>query len=202
MGACPVGAMQTFFGGLRFNLSVAEKKFGLYVAGFLAAVGSAVGRMPCGWVCPFGFFQELVHKIPSPKIKLPHFLTVLPLRRPGDHGRRPAAPHRRPVRLRPDLVLQVDLPGRDARGRHPAHAHQGRPAPAHRVHVLLEARPARPLPRLVRREPPALLPDGLPARRVMGPLQQGQPLPHGRRRPEMHALRQVHQGLPRRDQHL
>jgi ferredoxin-type protein NapH len=75
MGACPVGAMQTFFGGLRFNLSVAEKKFGLYVAGFLAAVGSAVGRMPCGWVCPFGFFQELVHKIPSPKIKLPHFLT-------------------------------------------------------------------------------------------------------------------------------
>jgi len=75
MGACPIGAMQTFFAGLRFNLSVAQKKFGLYVAGFLATVGSAVGRMPCGWVCPFGFVQELVHKVPSPKIKIPHFLT-------------------------------------------------------------------------------------------------------------------------------
>ncbi len=75
MGACPIGAMQTFFGGLRFNLSVAQKKFGLYVAGFLATVGSAVGRMPCGWICPFGFVQELVHKVPSPKIKIPHFLT-------------------------------------------------------------------------------------------------------------------------------
>jgi len=75
MGACPIGAMQTFFGGLRFNLSVAQKKFGLYVAGLLATVGSAVGRMPCGWICPFGFVQELVHKIPSPKIKIPHFLT-------------------------------------------------------------------------------------------------------------------------------
>ena len=75
MGACPVGAMQTFFGGLRFNLSVAEKKFGLYVAGFLAAVGSAVGRMPCGWVCPFGFVQELFHKIPTPKVRIPHFMT-------------------------------------------------------------------------------------------------------------------------------
>jgi len=75
MGACPIGAMQTFFGGLRFNLSVAQKKFGLYVAGLLATVGSAVGRMPCGWICPFGFVQELVHKVPSPKIKIPHFLT-------------------------------------------------------------------------------------------------------------------------------
>jgi ferredoxin-type protein NapH len=75
MGACPIGAMQTFFGGLRFNLSVAQKKFGLYVAGLLATVGSAVGRMPCGWICPFGFVQELVHKVPSPKLKIPHVLT-------------------------------------------------------------------------------------------------------------------------------
>lgn len=75
LGACPVGALQTSFAGLRFNLSVAEKKFGLYVAGFLAAVGSAVGRMPCGWVCPFGYLQELLHKIPTPKLDVPRFLT-------------------------------------------------------------------------------------------------------------------------------
>jgi len=75
LGACPIGAIQNSFAGLRFNLSVAERKFGLYVAGFLAAVGSAVGRMPCGWVCPFGFLQELLHKIPTPKVRLPRVMT-------------------------------------------------------------------------------------------------------------------------------
>lgn len=75
LGACPIGALQTSFGGLRFNLSIAEKKFGLYVIGFLGAVGSVVGRLPCGWLCPFGFFQELLHKIPTPKVRMPSFLS-------------------------------------------------------------------------------------------------------------------------------
>ncbi len=74
-GACPIGAVQTFFGSLRFNLSIAQKSFGLYVIGFLGAVGSVVGRMPCGWVCPFGFLQELLYKIPTAKIKIPHVLS-------------------------------------------------------------------------------------------------------------------------------
>ena len=73
LGACPIGVIQSSLGALRFNLSVAQRKFGLYVVGLLAAVGSVVGRMPCGWVCPFGYVQELFHKIPSPKIKLPRF---------------------------------------------------------------------------------------------------------------------------------
>ncbi len=75
LGACPIGVIQSSLGALRFNLSVAEKKFGLYVVGLLGAVGSVVGRMPCGWVCPFGYFQELLHKIPSPKIKLPRLMS-------------------------------------------------------------------------------------------------------------------------------
>ncbi|MGA2363680.1 MAG: 4Fe-4S binding protein [Candidatus Aminicenantales bacterium] len=75
LGACPIGSMQTFFGGLRFNLSVAEKKFGLYVIGLLGTVGSAIGRMPCGWLCPFGFIQELMHKIPTPKLRVPRFFS-------------------------------------------------------------------------------------------------------------------------------
>jgi len=75
LGACPVGALQTSFGGLRFNLSVGQKKFGLYVIGLLGVVGAAVGRLPCGWICPFGYFQELVHKIPSPKLRMPSFFS-------------------------------------------------------------------------------------------------------------------------------
>ena len=73
-GACPLGAIQTFMATLRPNLEAARFQFGLYVIGFLGVIGSLVGRMPCGWVCPFGFFQELLHKIPSPKFEIPKFL--------------------------------------------------------------------------------------------------------------------------------
>jgi polyferredoxin len=71
MGACPIGAIQTFLASVRLNLAAAEAKFGLYVVGLLGVVGSVVGRMPCGWLCPFGLIQELMHKIPTPKLKLP-----------------------------------------------------------------------------------------------------------------------------------
>ncbi len=75
LGACPIGSMQTLFASIRFNLSVADKKFGLYVIGLLGTVGAVVGRMPCGWLCPFGFLQELMYKIRTPKIKLPSFIS-------------------------------------------------------------------------------------------------------------------------------
>jgi polyferredoxin len=77
VGACPIGALQNFMGALRFNLSVGVRQFGVYVVGFLSGIGSLVGRMPCGWVCPFGLFQELVHKIPSRKLRIWKPLTYL-----------------------------------------------------------------------------------------------------------------------------
>ncbi len=42
-------------------------KFSFYAAGMLLAFGVILGRAVCGWLCPFGLFQELIHKIPSPK---------------------------------------------------------------------------------------------------------------------------------------
>lgn len=59
-GACPIGAMQAVIGSWNF-------KFAFYVAGFLVFVGALVGRFVCGWLCPFGLVQELLHKIPFPK---------------------------------------------------------------------------------------------------------------------------------------
>ncbi len=61
--SCPVGALQAVSGSTKFS-------FGFYVAGFLLAVGIILGRAVCGFLCPFGLFQELIYKIPSPKCKL------------------------------------------------------------------------------------------------------------------------------------
>lgn len=77
MGACPVGALQNSMAGLRANLSMAQYQLGLYVAGFLGVVGSLGGRIPCGWLCPFGWLQELLYKVPFPRIRIPFFLTYL-----------------------------------------------------------------------------------------------------------------------------
>lgn len=77
IGACPIGSLQNFFASLRFKLSISSYQLGLYVIGALGAVGSLVGRMPCGWLCPFGLLQEGLYKIPSPKISIPKFLSYL-----------------------------------------------------------------------------------------------------------------------------
>lgn len=44
--------------------------WGFYVMGAMGVLGAFFGRMICGWACPFGFVQELFHKIPSPKFGL------------------------------------------------------------------------------------------------------------------------------------
>jgi polyferredoxin len=61
--ACPIGTVQHLVG---------RKKVPLYALGFVGLVGALVGRSSCGWFCPFGWFQELVYKIPVPKLRLPN----------------------------------------------------------------------------------------------------------------------------------
>lgn len=60
VGACPIGALQAVIGNWNF-------KFAFYVAGFLVFVGALAGRFVCGWLCPFGLIQDLLHKIPFSK---------------------------------------------------------------------------------------------------------------------------------------
>lgn len=68
--ACPIGALQAVNGSMQFS-------FSFYVTGLLLAFGVLLGRAVCGWLCPFGLFQELIHKIPSPKLHLKKgFLSV------------------------------------------------------------------------------------------------------------------------------
>lgn len=60
--ACPIGTLQHF---------MAMRTVPFYLLGFLGLVGMTVGRMPCGWICPFGFLQDLMYRIRSPKYRIP-----------------------------------------------------------------------------------------------------------------------------------
>lgn len=60
LGACPLGALQSSLSGVLL-------RFPFYVLGLMLLFGLLFGRTVCGWLCPFGFIQELLYKIPSPK---------------------------------------------------------------------------------------------------------------------------------------
>jgi len=68
--SCPVGAVQNFAASLRFAGAGGMPHLGAMVIGYLGFIGTLVGRLPCGWICPFGFIQDLLHKVPTRKFFL------------------------------------------------------------------------------------------------------------------------------------
>ncbi len=64
LGACPIGSLQAVAGGRGKSVS-------FYVLGFLMLFGLVFGRLLCGFVCPFGFVQDLLAKIPVKRRKVP-----------------------------------------------------------------------------------------------------------------------------------
>ena len=61
-GACPLGSLQN-------ALSGTGHRAGWYVLGILMLFGVVLGRTICGWLCPLGLIQELLHRIPVPKLR-------------------------------------------------------------------------------------------------------------------------------------
>lgn len=59
-GACPIGALQAVIGSSKYQ-------FSFYVVGIIMMFGAIMGRFVCGFLCPFGLLQDLLHKIPFPK---------------------------------------------------------------------------------------------------------------------------------------
>lgn len=59
-GSCPIGALQAAVGSPQY-------RFSYYIVGFLLLLGMLLGRAICGFLCPFGWLQELLHKIPTKK---------------------------------------------------------------------------------------------------------------------------------------
>ena len=60
--SCPLGALQNSF-------SSSNKTAPYYMLGIIMLYGIIYGRWICGWLCPFGLFQDLLHKVKTPKIK-------------------------------------------------------------------------------------------------------------------------------------
>jgi polyferredoxin len=60
--ACPIGVIANFSALHIFPFSA---------VGTLLFAGGLIGAFICGWVCPFGFLQDLFSKIPTPRIELP-----------------------------------------------------------------------------------------------------------------------------------
>ena len=70
--SCPIGSLQAVIGSPKYQVSY-------YILGILLFLGVLLGRVVCGFLCPFGWFQELLHKIPSKKFSTRplHVLTYL-----------------------------------------------------------------------------------------------------------------------------
>ena len=69
-GACPLGSLQNALGS-------SEKRTPYYVFGIIILYGILLGRIICGFLCPFGLIQELLYKIKSPKLKKNRFTRIL-----------------------------------------------------------------------------------------------------------------------------
>lgn len=71
-GSCPIGSLQAVISSPKYNISY-------YIIGILVLFGALLGRVVCGFLCPFGWFQELLHKLPTKKFSTRrlHVLTYL-----------------------------------------------------------------------------------------------------------------------------
>lgn len=68
--ACPLGSLQN-------ALASSNTRTPVYILGILALFGVLLGRTICGFLCPFGLVQDLLHKIPTPKLKKNRVTRVL-----------------------------------------------------------------------------------------------------------------------------
>ena len=62
VASCPLGALQNALAASRHTAP-------WYVLGIVMLLGLIAGRTICGWLCPMGLLQELLHAIPTPKIR-------------------------------------------------------------------------------------------------------------------------------------
>ena len=62
VAACPLGALQN-------AVAASVDRPAFYVVGVLLLFSLLLGRVICGFLCPFGLLQELLHRIPTKKVQ-------------------------------------------------------------------------------------------------------------------------------------
>ncbi len=62
--SCPMGSLQHY---------MVIQAFPYYIIGSMILFGAFIGRLFCAWACPFGLFQDILHKIPTRKFKMPRW---------------------------------------------------------------------------------------------------------------------------------
>ena len=75
--SCPGAVTSGPLGALQNSFSSSGKTAPYYMLGIIMLYGIIFGRWICGWLCPFGLFQDLLHKIKTPKLKKNRFTRVL-----------------------------------------------------------------------------------------------------------------------------
>jgi len=69
---CPIFRMSEL---IQYHQSIFTSDW--LIIGIMLAACVVVGRFFCGWICPAGFVQDLLYKIPSPKFEIPAFMQWL-----------------------------------------------------------------------------------------------------------------------------
>ena len=70
VGACPLGALQN-------ALASSGNRAPYYMLGIILLLGLTLGRTICGYLCPMGLLQELLYKVPTPKVRKSRFTRIL-----------------------------------------------------------------------------------------------------------------------------
>lgn len=64
--ACPVGIVAQ---------SVAHGFVPFLALGVVITTGALLGSLACGWACPFGFLQDILARVPLPKLRIPAWMS-------------------------------------------------------------------------------------------------------------------------------
>ena len=67
--SCPGATVSCPLGSLQSGLLLSKYKIPYFILGTIILMGLFLGRFICGFLCPFGLIQELLYKLPLPKIK-------------------------------------------------------------------------------------------------------------------------------------
>ena len=67
--SCPAASASCPLGALQNALASSNARLPYYMFGIFLLFGILFGRWICGFLCPFGLLQDLLHKVKTPKLK-------------------------------------------------------------------------------------------------------------------------------------